>query len=345
MKENMLAAVVYGKGDVRVEKFGIPVINSNEALIKILYASICPSDLRYYNGSKTVQNSKVLGHEATGIVTKVGNQVRKVKEGDSVVINSDYKCGTCSYCRKGLHNFCTDQIVSDGCFAQYKAVPESSLYVLPEDTNIIEASCTEPLACVLNGSDKANICLGSSVAIVGAGPIGLLHLQVARLKGASQIIVIEPIELRRQKALELGANIAIDPSQVDIISEIEKCTKGQLCNSVIVSVGIPAVMEKSLEFVGNNGTIMYFAGVHPQTNIKMDPNLIHYRQITITGSSDYPLEYFELALNLIAKHQVDIKSLISNLYSLADVQEAFENAGDRKALKTVLKLFDEEKMG
>lgn len=338
MQEKMLAAVVYGKKDVRVEQVDIPEIADNEALVKIEYAAICPSDMRYYNGSKEVSAPKVLGHEAAGEIIKVGRGVKKLRIGDRVVVNSDYKCGTCCFCKRSMHNFCTDQRVSDGCFAQYKAVPESSLYLIPEKGDMLSSSCTEPLACVLNGSDRANIKMGSTVVIIGAGPIGLMHIQAAKIKGASRIIVFEPLELRRNKALELGATHAFNPEHANAVDELKRVNEGALADSVIVTVGIPAVMEQSVELAGYNGTLLYFAGVHPPQNIGIDPNAIHYRQITITGSSDYPLEFFDLALKLISEKKVLIEPIISDIFTIHQAKEAFENAVNRKSLKTVIKM-------
>jgi len=340
MTESMKAAIVYKKGDVRVEKVNVPEIKDNEVLVKIIYAALCPSDMRYYLGSKNVENPMILGHEASGEIVKIGHNIKKFHIGDKVVVNSDYKCGKCYFCKKGFQNFCQDQIVSNGCFAQYKAVPEENLYLIPENTTLLEASCTEPLACVLNGSTRANIKLGSTVAIIGAGPIGLLHIQLAKIKGASRIIVFEPIDFRRNKALELGATEAYFVLNDEVLSYIDKSTNGLLCSSVTVTVGIPSVMESAVNLVGNNGTLLYFAGVHPPKSIGIDPNLIHYRQITITGSSDYPLEFFETSLNLISTNQIKIKPMISDIFSIDDAKDAFENIVDQKALKTVIKMFD-----
>lgn len=341
MKGSMQAAVVYGKGDVRVESVEIPSIREDEVLVKIIYASICPSDMRYYLGTKEVKEPMILGHEASGVVAKVGGKVNKFKVGDKVVVNSDYKCGKCYYCKRGLQNFCENQITSDGCFAQYKAVPVKSLYHMTDETDMLEASCTEPLACVLNGSGRANIKLGSTVAIVGAGPIGLMHLQVAKLKGASRIIVFEPIDSRREMALKLGATEVYPVFNEEVLSIINDSTDSLLCDSVIVTIGVPAVMEDVVDLVGNNGTLLYFAGVHPHKLIGIDPNIIHYRQILITGSSDYPLEYFETALNLISKKQIQIRPIISDIFPIGEAEKAFENIVNKKALKTVIKMFDE----
>lgn len=340
MKDLMSAAVVYGQGDVRVEKFEIPDIKDNEVLVKIMYAAICPSDMRYYLGTKKAKNPIILGHEASGVVVAVGSKVSGISTGDKVVVNSDYKCGKCYYCKRGQHNFCQDQIVSDGCFAQYKAVPVENVYKVPDETDLLEVSCSEPLACVLNGSNRANIKLGSTVAIVGAGPIGLLHVQLAKMKGASRVIVFEPLDYRREKALELGATEAYKIADDEALSEINKSTNGKLCDSVIVTIGVPSVMEDSIKLVGNNGTLLYFAGVHPPKMIGIDPNLLHYKQITITGSSDYPLEFFELAINLIIKGQIKIRPLVSDIFTIEEAKEAFENIVNKKALKTVIKMFD-----
>lgn len=341
MSELMKAIIVYGKGDARIEDIEIPEAKDKEVLVKVEYAAICPSDMRYYLGTKEVVKPMILGHEGSGEIIKIGKEVKRFKKGDKVVINSDYKCNKCYYCLKGKQNFCLNQFNSDGCFAQYKVVPEESLYLIPEGTNLFEASNTEPLACVLNGSERASINIGSTVAIIGAGPIGLLHLQVAKLKGASKIIVFEPLELRRNLALKLGATQVFGGYNKEQIENIKEITDSKLFDSVIVTIGVAKVMEEALDLVGNNGTLMYFAGIHPNKPLNIDSNLIHYRQITITGSSDYPLELFNTSLKLISTGQVQIEPIVSDVFSINEGKEAFENSVNKTALKTIIKMFED----
>lgn len=338
MVDKMKAAIIYGKEDVRVEDIPIPKIEENEVLVKISYGAICPSDMRYFNGSKVSSIPLILGHEISGEIVEVGDKVKNFEIGTKVVVNSDYKCNTCHYCKKGEHNFCENQILSDGGFAQYKAAPQQALYRIPDHTDLLEASLTEPLACVLNGSNRANIKIGSNVAIIGAGPIGLLHLQVAKLKGALNVVVFEPLDFRREKALELGATHVFESYSRDILPNIEDAIGKRLFDSVIVTIGVKKVMEDVVELVGKNGILMYFAGVHPPAPINIDPNLIHYRQITITGSSDYPLELFEKSLDLIASEKIKTKPIISDVISIDNAKDAFMNSVNKNALKTVIKM-------
>lgn len=341
MVEKMKAAIVYGKEDVRVEDIPIPQIGDNEVLVKIFYGAICPSDMRYFSGTKVSNTPLVLGHEMSGMITKVGRKVKKFNVDDKVVVNSDYKCNTCYYCKKGEHNFCENQILSDGGFAQYKAVPVEAIYKIPKYAELLDAALTEPLACVLNGSNRANIKLGSNVAIIGAGPIGLLHLQVAKLKGALNVVVFEPLDFRREKALELGASHVFESYSQDILPDLIDIIGEKLFDSVIVTIGVKSVMEEVVELVGKNGTLMYFAGVHPSTPINIDPNLIHYRQITITGSSDYPLDLFEKSLGLIVSKKILVRPIISDIFEIDKANDAFMNSVNKRALKTVIKMFND----
>jgi len=332
----MKAAIIYGKKDIRIESLPKPNINSKEALVRVKACGICPSDLRFYTGDKEVEKPWILGHEVSGIVEKVGDEVSNVKPGDRVVVCTDIPCGKCEYCIEGKTNLCPNKMVTDGGFSEYKVSSEDYLYKFPKELSFEEASFTEPLSCCLNGALRANITFGSRVAILGAGPIGLLHLQLAKLRGASQILVFDPIEERRNKALELGADGAYNPKDENLNLLIKKLTNGKGVDVVIVAVGDPQAVTQGLSIVNKQGVLLLFAGIHPTQKINIDLNLIHYNEVTITGSSDYPIHLFNKALKLILTKKVIVKPLISHILPLEKIIEGFEAALNHIGFKVII---------
>ena len=332
----MKAAVIYKEKDVRVEHLPKPKVGSKEVLVRVKACGVCPSDLRFYTGDKKIEKPWILGHEVSGVVEEVGEEVSKVKPGDEVVVCTDIPCGKCEYCIEGRTNLCVNRAITDGGFSEFKLSDENYLYKFSE-VSFEEASFTEPLACCLNGILRANVTLGSKVAILGAGPIGLLHLQLAKLRGAPQIFVFDPIDERRDKALELGADGAYKPESKQLNSLIKKLTNGKGVDVVIVAVGSYEAVIQGLSIINKQGTLMLFAGIHPKKEVNLDLNFLHYNEITLTGSSDYPLHLFSKALNLILTKRIIVKPLISHILPLEKIKDGFEIALKREGLKVIIK--------
>ena len=327
---------MFGKGDLRFEDVETPVPKSNEVKVKIRACGICHYDLRFYTGSKKIDKPVILGHECSGTIEQVGADVFELKVGDRVAISTDIPCGHCRYCMSGRTNFCTNRKTTDGGFAEYKVIPVGQVFRFSENTQFQEACLTEPLACCLNGDLRAGIHSDSSVAVVGVGPIGLLHLQLARVLGAYRVIAIDPIAARREKALELGAHEAVDPTATDSVKEVIKLTDGFGADAVIVAVENMDAVEQGIKMVGKQGVIVVFAGFHPPKDIRIDTNLLHYSEISVTGSSDFPAPLFPRALTLIDSRRIQVKPIISHSFPLEQIDEGFKAALSGRSLKTII---------
>jgi len=347
----MKAARLYGVRDLRVEEVHDPTPGSGEALIQIHACGVCPSDLRAYlaprAGSGGMSMPRTPGHEWAGVVVALGQPADSgvrdgappaIAVGQRVVADWRHVCGTCYQCRRGVFNYCENlQQGVRGGFAGYGIAPLTQLRAIPDNVSFEEASFSEPLACVIQAHGYTEINLGDDVVIVGAGPIGLLHLQIARNRGA-RVIVSDPIAARLEKARELGAHDTIDASATDAVARVKELTEGRGANAVIVAVGGAQPIQQGLEMAAINGWVNAFAGTYPPAEMPVDPNLIHYRQIRFTGSHDFTPHHFTTALKLIQYGIVRVAPLISHRFSLDQVREAFETTADRRGLKSMVQI-------
>jgi len=208
---------------------------------------------------------------------------------------------------------------------------------IPKNVDLEEAALTEPLACVINGIEDCNINLGDKVLIVGSGPMGILNLIVAQLRGASQIIVSEPIKERRKVASQLGAMV-VNPTEDDLSSYISKITEGKGVDKLIVAIGNAKIAESVLNLVRLGGRIMFFGGFPKSSSLTLNPNLIHYRQVSLWGSSGFTPQQFKQAAELIKERKVNLQKLITHHFPLSEIKKAFDLAISHQGLKIFINL-------
>jgi len=255
--------------------------------------------------------------------------------GERVVPEWRVTCGVCVYCRRGTFNYCLNLGRIRGGFAEYGVAPRRALRTIPDHVSYEEAAFCEPLACCINGIMDSRIELGDDVVVIGAGPIGLKHVQLARCLGA-RVIVSDPLLARLELARRLGAHDTINPVQEDPIARVQELTAGLGAKTVIVAVGDVRAQQQALQMAGINGTVNFFAGTYPPAEFPLNPNLVHYRQLVVTGSHDYTPHDFTTALRLIAFGIVQVAPLISHRLPLTEIREGFELVAGRRGLKVML---------
>ncbi len=340
MPNKMKAALLYAPRDVRVEETDMPQMDESKLLIKIKDCGICPSDVRWYTGArKTSAYPRRLGHEWVGEIVEVGSLVEGFKVGDRVANDWRVVCGECYYCRRGIFNYCENFKggVAQGGFSEYGISIPSNMRVIPEGVSYEQATFTEPLACCINGISMCNIKMGDDVVIVGNGPIGLIHIQLAKHLGA-RVIACDLIEERLEKAKEVGADDAVNPTKEDAIEKVKELTEGRGANVLLVAVGSTKAMEMALQMAGICATVNFFAGTYPPAKMELDPNLIHYKQIYLTGSHDFTPHNFTTALKIIDHNIVKVKPLISHVLPLENIKEGLDTVEGQKGFKVVVKM-------
>lgn len=334
----MDAAVFYAPHDIRLEQTDVPDINDGEVLLRVRAAGICGTDVRIMNGAKKVATPIIIGHEMAGDIEVVGAGVNRLAVGDRVTVEPIIPCGLCPLCLKGRRNICLTRPTIgydyDGAFATYVRVPATAVSAgnvvpLPPNLSYEEAAIAEPLAACVNGIDRCNIQLGDTVLILGAGPIGLAHLSLSRGAGASRVFVSEPNDERRQTAIDFGADGVIDPASEDVVSKVKQWTDGVGVDVVVVAIGAPEAMEAGMRAVRKGGVFNIFAGSQPDSRFSCDPNLVHYGEMIITGSSGHTASHMRRAVELMRNGVIDAKRLITHRFQLAEIADAL---GARSAL-------------
>lgn len=340
----MKAAVYRGPKDARLEELEVPKIDDKEILVKIHVCGVCGTDVKtILRGHPLIKPPTVLGHEMAGEVVKIGRAVTKYKVGDRVVVAPYVPCDICYYCLHGKYTLCSrlfEQKPEPGGFAEFVKVPskivERGTLVIPDDISYDEAALTEPLACCLHGIDECHVKIEDTVAVVGDGPIGLMHLQLAKAMGAGKVILSGQLDERLELAKELGADQTINETVEDAVKKVMEETENRGADVVIVAVGSLEAVGQGARMVRKGGIMNLFGGFPTGSELKIDPNLIHYSEVTITGTFGFSHITFIRALQLISARKVNVKKLITHKFKLDEVLKAVETSADRKGLKVVL---------
>lgn len=333
----MKAAVLTEYKKIEAKDIPEPQIGLHEIKFRVMACGICPNDYRLYTGLATWKKPPtILGHEPAGEVVEVGSEVERFKPGDMVAGDTTTRCGYCKSCLAGRENLCTSRRnVVEGSLAQFSAANEIWMNKFYH-ASFEEAALVEPLSCVLNGIRRSGVKAGDRVAIVGAGQIGLMHLQVARMLGA-KTIVIDIKNDRLSLAEKLGAEHTIDSSVSDPVAGVKELTTGGGADAVIVAIGSSRAIETGFQLVAPMGTVNLFASTNPPTNASVDPNLVHRNEVSIIGSYDKTRSDLQEATRLIDEGRIDVKTLITNVYDLEHTADAMSAMEKGTGIKIVVR--------
>jgi L-iditol 2-dehydrogenase len=281
-----------------------------------------------------------------GRISQLGAGVQGYEVGQRVFVAPNIGCGHCEQCVSGNNNLCVNfsaiGINLEGGFAQYLRVPANAVNqgnVMPiaEEVDPAVAALIEPFACVLRGQRPLNILPGDVVLVMGAGPIGILHMKLAALKGAGRVIVSEPIADRREQALALGADLVVDPFNEDLKAVLQANSRGRGADVIIIAAPVHALQEQSLDLAAVGGRICYFGGLpKDRPTITFDSNLVHYKELIVSATTACSTDDCRQAANIVNSGRLDLSPLVSARVKLADAPEGLRLAEDRKSLKVVL---------
>ncbi|MDP6636939.1 MAG: alcohol dehydrogenase catalytic domain-containing protein [Phycisphaerae bacterium] len=346
----MKAVRYYGPGDVRVEQIPVPVCGSDEMLVKIEACAVCGSDLKTSKvGNPRMKEGAVMGHEFCAIVQEVGPDAEAgdLKIGDRIVMATSIACGECLYCRRGWRNICQNVkpmgFAYDGGMAEYTIIPPAALrgghvVKVPEGLTAEHAALAEPISCAVNSLEQCNIEEGDTVLVVGAGPMGLLNVLVARARGAAKIILSEPNAARLAQG-EPFCDVAVNPSEQDLAEVVKAETEDGLGVDICI-VAAPAAppQEQAVHLVRKRGTVCLFASLPVGRNmLNIDSRAIHYNEIRVVGTSDSTAAHVSEGIRMLADGRVDGARIATHILTLDDIKQAFELMISGEALRVVLK--------
>lgn len=343
----MKAQVFMGPKQFEYKDVELRQLNEGEALIKVEACAICGTDMRIYrSGQKNVVPPRITGHEICGVVVKKMPGANVPEVGTRVIVLTPVGCGTCKFCKKGLVNLCPEinplGYGYDGGFAQYMIIPaeamvQDPLIPVPDNVTPEQASLAEPLSCCINGQQFLDICDEDVVLIYGAGPIGLMHAALARARGARKVMLADINQHRLDMAADFDIDVVVNTAEQDIREIVNRETEGAGIDVAITACPAKSVQVEAIELAGVRARISWFAGV-PKDDpcITFDPNIVHYKEMSVFGCfASHRAQYAE-ALDLIASGKVDIDKFIFKSYPLETLQEAFETAMSGEGLKVIV---------
>jgi len=324
----MLAAVLRGIRNLKLDSVPRPEYSADEVLIKVHSTGICGTDIHIYRGEWKTNTPIILGHEFSGVIADVGHDVKEdLQVGDPVVVEPNILCGTCYFCHMSERNYFCENLKAvgvtiDGAFAEYVKVKAENVYKVPKKLSLDEAALVEPLACCVRGIDQAGIKTGDTVAIIGAGPVGLILLQLAKQSGASVTIQTDIEETRLKLAKDLGADYTVCVSKEDPVEAIKNLTDGYGVDVAIEAVGSTKAITQAMKVTRRGGRLNIF-GVAPQDEVwNVKPFDLYDKELTITTSYRSPFT-FQRAVKIASSGTVKLRPLVSHIFKLKEIQSAF----------------------
>ena len=344
----MRAARYHAPGDVRLEEVAEPTAGEGDVVIRVRNCSTCGTDVKISRfGHHHIVPPRTMGHEIAGEIVEIGAEVQGWAEGDRVQVIAAIPCGRCPECRAGRQTVCPNQMSMgyhfDGAFAPYCRVPAEVLAVdglnrIPAHVGFAEASVTEPLACVINGQELARVGKGDDVVVVGAGPIGCLHVRMARANGAARVVLVELNRARLDDAAAIvQPDAAVCAADTDPVAAVLALTDGRGVDVVVTAAAAGTAQEQGLQMLARRGRLSLFGGLpKDKPTITLDSNLVHYRELMLVGANGSSPEHNARALDHIATGRVRVDDLITHRLPVDAVLDAFEIVSRGDAIKVTI---------
>ncbi len=346
--QKMRAAALYGRQDLRVAEVDVPSISAGDILVQVKVAYVCGTDVRmYHHGYEGVSEATplIFGHEGSGVVARVGSRVKNYKAGMRVAVAPNIGCGTCDFCVGGNTQLCSHftalGIHMPGFFAEYIKLPagyvcQGNVMEIPDTLSFEEAALAEPLACVINAFEKSKLRPGETALIIGAGPIGLMHAKMFRTAGAAKIILNDLSRERLDLCRRLDSAFITVESET-LKEDIDRLTGGRGVDVCITACPAPQAQQAALELAAVNGRVIFFGGLPPdKAHVTLNTNLIHYKQLEVTGTTRQSVSHYRRALRLVAGGRINVKDLISSRTALEEIQSVLDSISQARSLKSAI---------
>ena len=341
----MLAGVLHGKEQLRLERIGVPSIGPAEILVRVRAALTCGTDLKVYrrgHHAKMITLPAPLGHELAGEIVDVGSAVRSFRIGERIVPANSAPCEQCFFCRRDEYNLCENLLFNNGAYAEFIKIParivERNTYRVPEHVDYREAALAEPLACVLKGMDDTKVRPGDTVTVIGLGPIGLMFVRVAKISGA-RVVAVGRRRAQLDRAEHLGAEVLVESRRgSDPTEEVRRHTEGGRGSDVVIeAVGSPHAWRQAVSMVRSGGTVNFFGGCPKQTVVCFDTGRLHYASLTLRATFHHTPYHMREALELVTRGELNAADFIVEEAPLADIVTVFQQlAAQSGRLKTVI---------
>lgn len=347
MKETMKVAVMNGIGQMGFVERLVPQPADNEVLVKLEYVGICGSDMHYYEtgriGEYIVEPPFVLGHEPGGTVVEVGKNVKHLKPGDRVALEPGKTCGHCEFCREGKYNLCPDVVFFatppvDGVFQEYVAHEADLCFKLPENVDTLEGALIEPLAVGFHAANQGGAHAGQTAVVFGAGCIGLVSMMALKAEGVSRVYVVDIMQKRLDKALELGATGIINSQEIDVLKEVERLTEGRGADLVIETAGMEITTRQAIH-IARKGANIVLVGYSKSGEMTLPMSRALDKELTFKTVFRYR-HIYPMAIEAVASGKVNLKGIVTNVFHFDDIQNAMDSSVRDKAniVKSVVKI-------
>ena len=331
-KNKMLAAVLYGKELVKVEPVAVPDVGPGDVLVRVKAALTCGTDVKVFRRgyhARMIVPPALFGHELAGDVVAIGEGVRHLRVGQRIVAANSAPCGQCFYCRKNVENLCENLLFNNGAYAEYIRIPsrivERNTHILPTHVSYQDAALAEPLACVLRGVDETTINPGDNVVVIGLGPIGLMFVRVAALRGA-RVIAVGRRQMQLDRAAALGAQVLLTADDsLNVVTAVRDVTKDHGADVAIEAVGSPRTWQEAVQMVRRGGTVNFFGGCPNDTTVPIDTSHLHYSEITLKASFHHTPAHIKAALEMIAAGHVTARQFVNSEEPLTKLLEVFKH--------------------
>lgn len=347
MDGTMRVAIMEGIGKMGFTRRPIPTPKADEVLVKLEYVGICGSDLHYYEtgaiGDFVVEPPFVLGHEPGGTVVEVGSNVTHLKVGDRVALEPGKTCGHCKFCREGKYNLCPDVVFFatppvDGVFQEYVAHEADLCFKLPDNVSTLEGALIEPLAVGFHAAIQGDAHLGQKAVVMGAGCIGLVSLMALKARGVEEVYVVDVMDKRLDKAMELGATAVINGKREDVVARLNELTGAAGTDLAIDTAGSEFTVRQAIMAAAKGSTIV-LVGYSKSGEMNMPTDFILNKELTLKSVFRYR-HIYPIAIEAVASGKVNLKGIVSNIFPLSDIQHAMDESVRNKAdiVKSVIKI-------
>ncbi len=346
--KKMLAAIYYDKENIQVKEVSAPVLQKNNMIARVLCCAICGTDLKLFMvGGPKIKAPRIIGHEFVAKIVEIGEEVSGFEIGEHIVLATTLPCGECAYCKEGYFNLCQNtkpiSAYYDGGFAEFIEIPalaieQGNVIKVPQSESYDAYTICEPLSCAINSHEIAGMSAGKTCVIVGGGPLGAIHAELAKAEGAKSVSIVEVSQNRLNLISELEDINLIDASNQNVTEVIYSLTDGLGADVVIVAAPAAVAMEDSLRYVKKGGVVSYFASLPlGKSTLQIDSRLIHYNELRVVGASDSRKEHVQKAVDYIYQGRINTEAIITHEVSLKDIHKGFELMQERLSLKVLVR--------